>query len=97
VFGYWDDLYIKAGTSQNIYYAVNGIAPNRTITFEFYCTHYGLFSEYYHFQIVFFENLPNIVKYIYFEASDSGSSATIGVQSKLFFVSLMKYMCILKC
>jgi hypothetical protein len=81
--GYWDDLYIQLNTSQNVYYAVSGVAPNRTTTFEFYTTHYGQFNEYYHFQILFYENLPNIVTYIYFEASDGGVSATIGVQSKL--------------
>ncbi|CAF0841066.1 unnamed protein product [Adineta steineri] len=79
-FGYWSDLYIQSHTSQNIYYGVDGIAPNRTTTFEFYTTHFGNNNQYYHFQIVFYENMPNIVKYIYFQASDGGVSATIGVQ-----------------
>ncbi|CAF1460097.1 unnamed protein product [Adineta steineri] len=79
-FGYWSDVFIQSHTSQNIYYGVDGIAPNRTTTFEFYTTHFGNNNQYYHFQIVFYENMPNIVKYIYFQASDGGVSATIGVQ-----------------
>ncbi|CAF3811607.1 unnamed protein product [Rotaria magnacalcarata] len=79
-FGYWDDLYITNSTSQNIYYAVSGAMPNRTTTFEIFATHYAQVNQYYHFQIIFYENLPNVVKYLYFEASDTGSSATIGVQ-----------------
>ncbi|CAF1035566.1 unnamed protein product [Adineta steineri] len=79
-FGYWSDLYIQSHTSQNIYYGVDEIAPNRTTIFEFYITHFGNNNQYYHFQIVFYENMPNIVKYIYFQASDGGVLATIGVQ-----------------
>ncbi|CAF0903899.1 unnamed protein product [Rotaria sordida] len=80
-FGYWDDLMIYSGTSQSVYYSVAGTAPNRLATFEYYTSHYGQSTQYYHFQILFYENLPGIVKYIYFQASDGGSSATIGVQS----------------
>ncbi|CAF3422609.1 unnamed protein product [Rotaria sp. Silwood1] len=43
--------------------------------------HYAAPTQYYHFQIVFFESSPNIVQYLYYQASDGGSSATIGVQS----------------
>lgn len=89
-FGYWDDLYIKSQTSQNIYYAVSGTMPNRTTTFEFYTTYYGQYTQYYHFQILFYENMPNVVKYVYFEASDGGASATIGVQSKLLILVFYK-------
>ncbi len=67
------------------------MAPNRTTTFEFITTHYNQSNEYYHFQIIFFENLPNIVKYVYFEASDGGNSSTIGVQSELFFIDISVY------
>ncbi len=40
-------------------------------------------NQYYHFQIIFYENLSNIVKCFYFEMSDGGVSATIGIQGKL--------------
>jgi hypothetical protein len=86
-FGYWDDLMIYAGTSQNVYYNVIGTAPNRTTTFEFYESHYAQSTQYYHFQIQFYENLPGIVKFIYLQATDGGASATIGVQCKSIFMS----------
>jgi hypothetical protein len=59
-----------------------GTYLNRNLVFEFYTSHYGASSQYYHFQIVFFEASPNIVRYYYFQASDGGSSATIGTQSE---------------
>ncbi|CAF1523081.1 unnamed protein product, partial [Rotaria sordida] len=80
-FGYWDDLYIYAGTSQTVYYGTTGTYPNRNLVFEFYMAHYSSASLYYHFQIVFFEATPNVVQYLYYQASDGGGSATIGVQS----------------
>jgi hypothetical protein len=80
VLPFWDDLYIYADTSQGIYYQSQGIAPNRTLTFEYYCSHYLQPTAYYHFQVVFFENMPGVVQFIYYEATDGGASATIGVQ-----------------
>jgi len=85
VFGFWDDLMIRANTSQTIYYATSGSAPNRITTFEFYTSHYTSAVKYYHFQTIFFEHQPNIVKCLYFEIFDGGLSATIGVQSKFYF------------
>ena len=83
MFGLWDDLKIYIGTAQTIYYAVNGATPNRITTFEFYESNFGSSVQYYHFQIIFYENLPNIVKLFYFEMSDGGVGATIGLQRKL--------------
>lgn len=79
-FGYWDDLYIYAGTSQSVYYGTTGVAPNRNLVFEFYMAHFTSTTRYYRFQIVFYENLPGVVRYFYFQASDAGASATIGTQ-----------------
>ena len=61
----------------------DGTGPNRTFTIEYYCSHYLQPTDYYHFQVVFFEDKPGIVEFIYYEATDSGASATIGVQSKI--------------
>jgi len=47
--------------------------------------HYLQSNEYYHFQIIFFENFPGIVKYIYFDATDKGDTCTIGLQSIYLF------------
>lgn len=71
---------IYSGTSQNVYYQIGGVAPNRDLIFEFYLSHISLPNEYYQFQICFYENQPDIVKYIYYESTDTGVSATIGVQ-----------------
>ncbi len=67
------------------------MTPNRTTTFEFMASHHKYLNKYYHFQIIFFENLPDIVKYVYFEISDEGNSSTIGVQSKLFLTDISIY------
>lgn len=72
-----------------MYYAIRGNAPNRTVTFEYYCSRYLQPSEYYHFQVTFYQNRPGIVQIIYYAISDDGGSSTVGVQSKfdrsLFF------------
>jgi hypothetical protein len=81
---FWDDLMIYGNTSQSVYYSVAGTAPNRTTTFEFYESKYSAPTEFYHFQVIFYENMPGIVDYIYFEISDGGVSATIGTQGKFF-------------
>ena len=81
-FAFCDDLMIYANTAQTVYSSVDRQAPNRSATFEFYESHISTPGEYYHFQVVFYENAPGIVKYIYFEISDGGASATVGVQRK---------------
>ena len=88
MFGFWDDLMIFSNTTQKIQYSHTGTTPNRIATFEFCTSGFNKPAEYYHFQIIFFENLPNIVKCVYFNIPDGGQSATIGVQSNFF--SLMK-------
>jgi hypothetical protein len=50
-------------------------------------SHYIEPNQYYHFQIIFFENLPGIVQFIYFDATDGGDTCEIGVQS-IFIVFL---------
>lgn len=80
IFAYWDDLFIYPSTSQGIYYTSEGNAPNRTLVFEFYMSHFNQPSQYYHYQILFFESRPNIVQYKYYDASDGGITCTIGVQ-----------------
>ncbi|KAK4549166.1 hypothetical protein LTR36_007624 [Oleoguttula mirabilis] len=79
--GLWDDLFIYAGTQQGIFYEVDGAAPNRITTFEFYLGHYADTTQYYHFLILFYEARPNVVTFKYLNVSDNGVSATVGVQS----------------
>ena len=84
MFGFWDDLFMNAGTSQSIYYGTTGTGPNRQLVFEYLtaacCV--NTITQTYHFQIVFFENAPGVVAIKYYQAWDGGSSATIGVQGK---------------
>ena len=87
-FGYWDDLYIYSGTSQTVYYGTTGTFPNRNLVFEFYTAHFSSRTRYYRFQIVFYENAPGIVRFFYFQASDTGNSATIGVQGNDFSMDI---------
>lgn len=82
LFPFWDDLYFYENTSQGIYSQTGGTAPFRTFTIEYYASHYLQPSDYYHFQVVLFENRPGLVQFIYYEATDQGSSATIGIQSE---------------
>jgi len=86
---YWDDLYIYSGTSQGIYYAAEGNAPNRTLIFEYYMSHYTQPTQYYHYQVIFFEGVPGVVQYKYFDASDGGVSCTVGVQGS----RMQKFFC----
>jgi hypothetical protein len=80
VFPFWDDLYIYINTSQGIYYESDGNIPNRILIFEYYMSHYLQSNQFYHFQILFFENSPGIVQFKYFQVTDGGNTCTIGVQ-----------------
>lgn len=82
VFAFWDDLYIFSGTSQGIYYGIQGTSPNRTLIIEYYLSHYTKPTYYYQFQVSFFEALPGVVQIDYFQDTDAGVTCTVGVQSK---------------
>ncbi|OIW26518.1 hypothetical protein CONLIGDRAFT_476211 [Coniochaeta ligniaria NRRL 30616] len=77
---FWDDLYIYANTLQGLYYEVDGMAPHRSVTFEWYTSHYQAPTEYYHFTITFSEASPGAWTAAYYQISDSGSSASVGLQ-----------------
>lgn len=40
IFPCWDDLVISAGQTQGIFYGIDGVSPNRAITFEYYVAKY---------------------------------------------------------
>jgi hypothetical protein len=81
-FPFFDNLIINNATSQGIYYSIYGNTHNRTIVFEYYTTLIRHKEQYCHFQVLFFEDKPNIVQFKYLTVSDSGNFATIGVQGK---------------
>ncbi|KAK5696274.1 hypothetical protein LTR17_024352 [Elasticomyces elasticus] len=78
---FWDDLYVYADTPQGVYYEVDGAAPTRNISFEWYTSHYSDPTQYYHFIATFEEANPGVTTFTYYEISDHGSSATVGMQS----------------
>jgi hypothetical protein len=84
---------IYENTNQSVCVGINGTAPNRLLVFEFYESHYDSASYSYRFHVIFYENAPGIVKYVYLEATNRGASATIGVQSKLFSCVLSTMYC----
>jgi len=81
---------MNSGTAQSIYYATTGTAPNRQLVFEYLATHCCSYTTtlLYHFQAIFYENNPGVVTFEYYQAYDGGSSATVGVQSKLLLKSM---------
>lgn len=79
----WDDMFIFKNTTQGLYYQVDGTAPRRNTTFEFYLSHYGDATQYYHFLVIFYEAQPNIVTFRYLSVSDKGIGSTVGVESRL--------------
>lgn len=89
VFPHWNDLYFFANTTQGIYYAYQGVAPSRTLTFEYYASYYLQSAEYCHFEVLFFENMPGVVQFIYYESTDGGATASIGVQGSRVIVLIL--------
>jgi hypothetical protein len=77
---FWADLYINQGTSQGLYYEVDGSSPSRTLTFEYYASYYNQSSQYYHFQILFYENRTGAFTFKYFNITDKGVNAVVGYQ-----------------
>ncbi|THZ85740.1 hypothetical protein D6C83_09466, partial [Aureobasidium pullulans] len=80
VIPFWADLYIAQGTSQGIYYQVDGTAGSRIMTLEYYATYYNKTANYYHFQILFYENNPNSFTFKYLNVTDNGVNAVVGYQ-----------------
>jgi hypothetical protein len=81
-FPYWVDQSIARETSQGIYYTIHGNIPNRTVIFEYYTTLSHDKEQYCHFQVLFFENKPNIIQFIYLDVPDDDKLPIVGVQGK---------------
>lgn len=80
LFPLWKDLKITKGKPHGIYYDVEGSAPNRTLSIEYYVTRYKLESQYFHFLVIFHEARPNFVTFRYHDVKDEGAEGTVGVQ-----------------
>ncbi|KAL9065547.1 MAG: hypothetical protein Q9161_008151 [Pseudevernia consocians] len=95
-FPFWDDTYIYAGQPQGIYYQYgNGpptnitdnsnVAPATNVTFEYYLSHCcgsgnGGNEKYYHYTVFYDSLSPGIFTYRYYQISQNGTSATVGIQ-----------------
>ncbi|KAG9692531.1 hypothetical protein KCU95_g7121, partial [Aureobasidium melanogenum] len=77
---FWADLYIYQGTAQGIYYEVDGSSPSRVLTFEYYASYYQQSNNYYHFQVLFYENNTGSFTFKYLNITDSGANAVVGFQ-----------------
>ncbi|KAH0340539.1 hypothetical protein KCU81_g6806, partial [Aureobasidium melanogenum] len=77
---FWADLYIYQGTAQGIYYEVDGTSPSRILTFEYYASYYQQSNNYYHFQVLFYENNTGSFTFKYLNITDSGANAVVGYQ-----------------
>lgn len=80
---FWDDMVIRANTSQSITYTIDGKKPDRVIKFTFNLSNLGSPTLYYRFETIFYEKKPGFVQCDYLYMSEGGRLATIGVQSKL--------------
>jgi len=78
---FWDDIYINTGDPQGIFYRSEGASPNRTLTYEWYVTHYQALTTYAHFLVASYEALPNWVTIDYLNVTDNGVGATVGIES----------------
>lgn len=82
IFPFWTDLMIAKGEPHGIFFEVAGERGSRTVTVEWYVTHYEHKANYYHFTVQLEEARPNIVTFKYYDAVDKGETCTIGVQGK---------------
>jgi len=80
-FPFWDDLHISSGLPQGLFWQYEGISPNRSLSFEWYTSHYNATTIYARFLVSFYEALPGWISYDYLNVTDSGYSATVGIQS----------------
>ena len=88
IFGYWDDLMTNVGLTNcstwtngcGVFTETTGSAPNRTFYIEWHAVLFfdGPAAD---FEMVFYENNPNLFDIIYGATSDSGSDETSGVQA----------------
>jgi hypothetical protein len=81
---YWDDLYIHKGQSQYMDYSVCGPNGNRTVTFDWRMGRYNASSNgpLYSWSATFYEDRPSRVFLKYFNTTDQGASATVGIEGR---------------
>ena len=81
---FWDDLYIHKGEAHYMDYAVCGPNGTRTVTFDWRMGRYNAPSDgpLYSWSATFYEDSPSRIFLKYFNTTDQGASATVGVEGK---------------
>jgi hypothetical protein len=74
-------MYIYEDEPQWMSYTTCGDAGKRTVTFDWRVGRYQS-SETYRFSATFYEDKPGRIVMRYFDMSDKGSSATVGIEGK---------------
>ncbi|KAM0468233.1 hypothetical protein ACHAP7_011139 [Fusarium lateritium] len=85
---YWDDLYIldEEVCSTGITYEVHETSRGNTFTVEYYLGSGGDISGTTdHFTVSFYEQLPGLVRYVYYKTLINGQGATVGLQNGQLF------------
>jgi hypothetical protein len=82
VAAFWDDLFITGGTSGGIFYTITGVAPARTVAFEWYLQQNIGGNPYYRFGLSFDEGGSGFIRFQYDEVPDLGQGATVGLQGR---------------
>lgn len=96
-FPFWDDTYVYIRQPQGIYYQY-GSTPDGTIsevTFEYYLSHWYNNTQYYHYTVFYNSLNPGVFQFKYYQVSDNGFSATVGVQNNSKYLSLFEVFLII--
>jgi hypothetical protein len=81
---FWDDLYIHKGQAHYMDYSVCGPNGTRTVTFDWRMGRYDAPSggPLYSWSATFYEDRPSRVFLKYFNTTDQGASATVGIEGR---------------
>ena len=89
VFAFWDDLRVVADLGHGIYYEIVATEDTALLEVEFILGTHRTPDELYHFRLTYAVQNPYVVDVQYYNISNSGAGATVGVQGrKLFSIAL---------
>ncbi|MCJ1256218.1 hypothetical protein MMC24_004039 [Lignoscripta atroalba] len=80
VFAFWDDLRVVADLGHGIYYEIVATEDTALLEVEFILGTHRTPDELYHFRLTYAVQNPYVVDVQYYNISNSGAGATVGVQ-----------------
>jgi hypothetical protein len=80
LFPFWTDLMLVKGKPHGIFYQITGQPGVRTLTVEWYVTHFRNKDLYYQFTASLEEAKPDFATFRYYKVQDKGENSTVGVQ-----------------